>query len=56
MPSIPVHRYETAIGTVGLRRQRRLDKQMVSFFRVDTEAADGAGDWALIKQQDFGPP
>jgi hypothetical protein len=27
---------------------------MVSFFRVDPEAADGAGDWALIKQQDFG--
>jgi hypothetical protein len=29
--------------------------QMVSMYRVDPEAADGAGDWVLVKQQDFGP-
>jgi hypothetical protein len=29
---------------------------MVSMDRVDPEAADGAGDWVLVKQQDFGPP
>jgi hypothetical protein len=27
---------------------------MVSFFRVDPQAAGGAGDWAFVKQQDFG--
>ncbi len=28
----------------------------LSFYRVDPGPADGAGDWDLIKQQDFGPP
>ena len=50
------HRYETVIGTVGFDANGDSTRQMVSFFRVDPEAADGAGDWALIKQQDFGPP
>jgi hypothetical protein len=31
-------------------------QKFVSMFRVDPEAADGAGDWVLVKQQDFGPP
>ncbi|HJS73634.1 MAG TPA: hypothetical protein VJ921_05060 [Vicinamibacteria bacterium] len=31
-------------------------QQVVSFYRVDPEAAGGAGDWALMKQQDYGPP
>jgi class 3 adenylate cyclase/ABC-type branched-subunit amino acid transport system substrate-binding protein len=48
-------RYETAIGTVGFDENGDSIKQMVSFYRVDPEAADGAGDWTLIKQQDFGP-
>jgi branched-chain amino acid transport system substrate-binding protein len=52
----PAHRYETAIGTVGFDANGDSSRQMVSFFRVDPEAADGAGDWALIKQQDFGSP
>jgi branched-chain amino acid transport system substrate-binding protein len=50
----PAHRYETAIGTVGFDANGDSTTQMVSFFRVDPEAADGTGDWALIKQQDFG--
>ena len=50
----PSQRYETAIGTVGFDANGDSIKQMVSFFRVDPEAADGAGDWVLIKQQDFG--
>lgn len=50
----PSQRYETAIGTVGFDANGDSVKQMVSFFRVDPGAADGAGDWALIKQQDFG--
>ncbi|HSF61045.1 MAG TPA: hypothetical protein VLA69_05070 [Gaiellaceae bacterium] len=39
-------RYETAIGTVGFDENGDSIKQMVSFFRVDPEAADCAGDWA----------
>ena len=50
----PVNRYETAIGTVGFDENGDSTTQMVSFFRVDPEAAAGAGDWVLIKQQDFG--
>ena len=52
----PDRRYETVLGTVGFDANGDSIQQMVSFFRVDPEAADGAGDWALIKQQDFGPP
>ena len=52
----PAHQYETVIGTVGFDANGDSTKQLVSFFRVDPEVADGAGDWALVKQQDFGPP
>ncbi|MDQ3380156.1 MAG: ABC transporter substrate-binding protein [Actinomycetota bacterium] len=52
----PAHRYETVLGTLGFDANGDSTQQMVSFFRVDPEAADGAGDWALIKQQDFGLP
>jgi len=51
----PANRYETAIGTIGFDANGDSTTQMVSFFRVDPEGADGAGDWTLIKQQDFGP-
>ena len=52
----PAHRYETVIGTVGFDANGDSTQQMVSFLRVDPQAADGAGDWDLMKQQDFGPP
>jgi len=52
----PAHRYETVLGTVGFDADGDSTQQMVSLYRVDPEGADGAGDWTLIKQQDFGPP
>jgi class 3 adenylate cyclase/ABC-type branched-subunit amino acid transport system substrate-binding protein len=52
----PDRRYETVLGTFGFDANGDSTQQMVSFYRVDPRAADGAGDWALIKQQDFGPP
>src|SRR5262245_14689 len=52
---LPV-RYETVLGTVGFDANGDSTQQMISFYRVDPEAADGAGDWVLMKQQDFGPP
>jgi ABC-type branched-subunit amino acid transport system substrate-binding protein len=52
----PDHRYETVLGTLGFDPNGDSTQQMVSFYRVDPLAADGAGDWTLIKQQDFGPP
>ena len=52
----PGHRYETAVGSLGFDANGDSTQQMVSFYRVDPRAADGAGDWVLLKQQDFGPP
>ena len=51
----PANRYETVLGTVGFDENGDSTQQMVSFYRVDPLAAGGAGDWTLIKQQDFGP-
>ena len=52
----PDQRFETIIGTVGFDANGDSTQQVVSFLSVDPQAADGAGDWDLIKQQDFGPP
>ena len=52
----PAHRYKTAIGSVGFDANGDSTQQVVSFDRVDPAAADGAGDWDLMKQQDLGPP
>jgi class 3 adenylate cyclase/ABC-type branched-subunit amino acid transport system substrate-binding protein len=52
----PTHRYETVLGTVGFDANGDSTQQFVSFLRVDPTAADGAGDWVFLKQQDFGPP
>lgn len=50
----PAHRYQTVLGTLGFDANGDSAQQVVSFLRVDPEAADGAGDWILVKQQDFG--
>jgi ABC-type branched-subunit amino acid transport system substrate-binding protein len=52
----PAHRFETVLGTVGFDANGDSTQQMVSMYRVDLEAAEGAGDWVIVKQQDFGPP
>jgi class 3 adenylate cyclase/ABC-type branched-subunit amino acid transport system substrate-binding protein len=52
----PSHRFETVLGTVGFDANGDSIQQFVDLYRVDPAAADGAGDWALIRQQDFGPP
>lgn len=51
----PSNRYDTVLGTLGFEENGDSTQQVISFYRVDPEGADGAGDWALIKQQDFGP-
>jgi class 3 adenylate cyclase/ABC-type branched-subunit amino acid transport system substrate-binding protein len=51
-----VNRYETVLGTLGFDENGDSTQQVVSLYRVDPGGADGASDWALIKQQDFGPP
>jgi class 3 adenylate cyclase/ABC-type branched-subunit amino acid transport system substrate-binding protein len=48
------NRYDTVLGTLGFDENGDSTQQVISFYRVDPEGADGAGDWALIKQQDFG--
>jgi ABC-type branched-subunit amino acid transport system substrate-binding protein len=51
----PAHRYETVIGTIGFDANGDLLQQFVTFFRVEAVAAGGAGDWVILKKQDFGP-
>jgi ABC-type branched-subunit amino acid transport system substrate-binding protein len=52
----PRNRYETVLGTLGFDANGDSTQQMVSFYRVDPQALDGAGDWAFVKQQDYGSP
>ena len=52
----PRNRYETVLGTLGFDANGDSTQQMVSFYRVDPQALDGEGDWAFVKQQDFGSP
>jgi hypothetical protein len=52
----PTHRFETVLGTVGFDANGDSIQQFVDLYRVDPAAGDGAGDWVLIRQQDFGPP
>jgi ABC-type branched-subunit amino acid transport system substrate-binding protein/DNA-binding SARP family transcriptional activator len=51
----PKHRYETTIGQVGFDHNGDSTQQFVTFYRVDPSAANGAGDWAPFKQENFGP-
>jgi class 3 adenylate cyclase len=50
----PERPHETVFGTLGFDANGDSTQQIVSFLRVDRQAADGAGDWVLLKQQDFG--
>jgi ABC-type branched-subunit amino acid transport system substrate-binding protein len=46
--------FETVLGQVRFDANGDYVRQVVSFYRVDAAAASGAGDWVLVKQQDFG--
>jgi class 3 adenylate cyclase/ABC-type branched-subunit amino acid transport system substrate-binding protein len=48
------HEFETVLGKVSFDANGDSVRQVVSFYRVDPAAAGGTGDWALLKQQDFG--
>jgi branched-chain amino acid transport system substrate-binding protein len=50
----PAHRFETVLGTVGFDANGDSIQQFVTLYRVDPQAADGAGDWVVVKQQDYG--
>jgi ABC-type branched-subunit amino acid transport system substrate-binding protein/DNA-binding SARP family transcriptional activator len=53
--SDPAQRFETVLGTVGFDANGDARQQFVTFYRVDSSAAGGAGDWVIFKKQDFGP-
>jgi branched-chain amino acid transport system substrate-binding protein len=48
--------FETIVGEVSFDRNGDSLKQIVGFYRVDPNAAGGTGDWAVLKQEDFGTP
>jgi branched-chain amino acid transport system substrate-binding protein len=49
------HRNETVVGSVGFDANGDALQQFVTLYRVEGSAANGAGDWVISKQQDFGP-
>jgi ABC-type branched-subunit amino acid transport system substrate-binding protein len=51
----PTHQYKTVLGTLGFDKNGDSTQQFVTFYRVDRSAKGGAGDWVILKQQDFGP-
>ncbi|MDQ4035800.1 MAG: ABC transporter substrate-binding protein [Chloroflexota bacterium] len=50
----PAHRFDTVLGTVGFDANGDSIQQFVTLFRVAPQAAEGAGEWVVIKQQDYG--
>jgi len=50
----PAHRFETVLGTVGFDANGDSIQQFVTLFRVDPQAAEGAGAWVVVEQQDYG--
>ena len=49
------HRFETILGTIGFDANGDNLQQYVTFYRVESSAAEGAGDWVIFEKQDFGP-
>jgi len=47
--------FETAVGGVSFDINGDAQRQIVSFYQVQPTAAGGAGDWVILKEQDFGP-
>jgi len=47
------HRFDTVLGTVGFDANGDSVHQFVSFYKVNTAALGGKGDWVFVKQQDF---
>ncbi|MFN2483554.1 MAG: ABC transporter substrate-binding protein [Candidatus Limnocylindria bacterium] len=48
------HRFRTVLGATGFDANGDSIHQVVAFYRVDPSAADGDGDWVVVKEQDFG--
>jgi DNA-binding SARP family transcriptional activator/ABC-type branched-subunit amino acid transport system substrate-binding protein len=51
----PEHQFETVLGTVGFDANGDALRQFVTFYRIESFALGGAGDWVVFKKQDFGP-
>jgi branched-chain amino acid transport system substrate-binding protein len=51
----PSHRFETILGIVGFDSNGDSIQQFVEMSRVDPAGADGAGDWVVIEERDYGP-
>jgi ABC-type branched-subunit amino acid transport system substrate-binding protein len=50
----PDSRWETVLGTVGFDENGDSTQQVVTFYRIDPSAANGAGDWVVVLHRDFG--
>ena len=46
--------FDTVLGNVGFDQNGDTTQHIISFYKTDMSLADGKGDWAFTKQQDFG--
>jgi ABC-type branched-subunit amino acid transport system substrate-binding protein len=49
----PSNSFDTVLGTLSFDENGDSSQKIISFYKTDTSAADGAGDWVFDKQQDF---
>jgi ABC-type branched-subunit amino acid transport system substrate-binding protein len=49
----PERRFDTALGRIGFDENGDSTQQIVTLYRVDPAAADGAGDWVVVEHRDF---
>jgi branched-chain amino acid transport system substrate-binding protein len=50
----PAHRFETVLGTVGFDANGDSIQQFVEIWRVDPSGANGAGEWIVVDERDYG--
>ncbi|MGQ0607091.1 MAG: hypothetical protein ACT4OQ_01315 [Chloroflexota bacterium] len=43
------------LGTVGFDENGESMQQVVTFHRLDSAPAEGAGGWVIVRRRDFGP-
>jgi len=48
------NKFDTVLGETSFDENGDNNAKFISFYETDPEAADGAGDWVFIEQQDFG--
>ena len=54
MPRISANTFDTVLGPESFDEFGDTTLKFISFYVVDPELADGAGDWAFVEQRQYG--